>query len=221
MSTQEPYINPNETHIQPPKKGMSSGMKALLIVAIIFGLLILLCCGGIVGVVIHMAGAVSEDPTVIAEHTARFAEIEIPSQFAPRLSLDMTVPFLGKEVVSGVVYADESSESMLIMGSLGAMTAQQNPDDVRRQLEQSMREQGGIDPGEDVDEWESSLKEIEVRGEPVPFNFAVGKNPDTGAGRIEVSGMFEGKSGPVMLILSTDTEVIDEQAIVEMIKSIK
>ena len=224
MSTQEPYVDPNEMSIQPPKEGMSSGMKTLLIVGIIFGLLILLCCGGLVGVGIwtaqYMGDAMSQDPTVIAECTAQFVEMEIPSQFAPVMSFDMTVPFSDDTLMVWVVYADESSNSMLMMASLGAMMAQQSQGDVRRQLEQSMRQQG-VAAGEGVDEWESSVKEIEVRGEPVAFNFAVGENADTGAQRIEVSGMFEGQSGPVMLILSADAKVIDEQAVVEMIESIK
>ena len=224
MSMQEPYVDPNEVNIQPQKPGMSGGMKALLIVGIIFGLLILLCCGGLVGFGIYMqsyvSDAMSDDPTIIAERTAQFVEMEIPAQFAPTMSLDMTIPLSDETLMVWVVYADEPSNSMLMMASLGPMIAQQNEDQIRQQLEQSMRQQG-VGAEEGVDEWESSVKEIEVRGEPVEFNFAVGKNANTEAQRIQVNGMFEGKSGPVMLILSADAEVIDEQAIVEMIQSIK
>ena len=224
MSTQEPYCDPNEMHIQPPKPGMSSGMKTLLIVGIIFGLLALLCCGGLVGFGIYMASyvsdAISQDPIVIGERTAQFVEMEIPSQLSPTMSFDMTIPVSGEPLMVWVVYADDSTNSMLMMASLGPKMAQQNQDDVRRQLEQSMRQQG-VAAGEGVDEWESSVKEIEVRGETVAFNFSVGKNPDTEAQRIQVNGMFEGRSGPVMLILSADAGVIDEQAVVEMIESIK
>jgi hypothetical protein len=224
MSTQEPYCDPNEMHIQPPKKGMSSGAKTLLIVGIIFGLLALLCCGGLVGSAIYMGSyfkdAMSQDPTVIAERTAEFVEIEIPSQLSPTMSLDMTIPFSDEPLMVWVVYADEPSNSRLMMASLGPVMAQQNPDDVRNQLEQSMRQQG-VTAGEGVDEWEESVKEIEVRGEPVVFNFAVGENLDTETQRIEVTGMFQGQSGPVMLILSADAQVIDEEAVVEMIESIK
>ena len=224
MSTQEPNFDPNVMHIQPPKKGMSGGMKALLIVGIIFGLLILLCCGGLVGFGIYMrsyvSDAMSQDPIVIAERTARFVEMEIPPQLSPMMSFDMTIPFSDEALMVWVVYADEPSGSTLMMASLGPMMAQQNQDDVRQQLEQSMRQQG-VAAGEGADEWEGSVKEIEVRGEPVAFDFSVGKNTDTGAQRIEVSGMFEGKSGPVMLIVSADAEVIDEEAVVEMIESIK
>ena len=224
MSTQNPYVDPNEMHIQPPKKGMSGGTKALLIVGIIFGLLILLCCGGLVGFGVYMASyvsdAISEDPAVVAERTGQFIQMDIPAQFSPAMSFDMTIPFSDETLMVWVVYADEPSNSMLMMASLGPMLAQQGQDDVRRQLEQSMRQQG-VAAGKGADEWEGSVKEIEVRGEPVAFNFAAGKNTDTGAQRIEVSGMFEGQSGPVMLILSADAKVIDEQAAVEMIESIK
>ena len=224
MSTQEPYFDPNEMNIQPPKKGMSSGMKTLLIVGIIFGLLILLCCGGLVGSAIYMGSyvkdAMSEDPAVIAERTAQFVEMEIPSQLSPTMSFDMTIPFSGEPLMVWVVYADNPSGSTLMMASLGPMMAQQSQDDVQQQLEDSMRQQG-VAAGQGVDEWESSVKEIEVRGEPVAFSFAVGKNSDTEAQRIQVSGMFEGGSGPVMLILSADTEVVDEEAAVKMIESIK
>ncbi len=224
MSTQDPFIDPNETNIQPPKKGMSSGMKTLLIVGIIFGVLILICCGGLVGLGLYMrsyvSDAMSEDPIVIAEHTAQFVDMEIPSQLSPTMSFDVTVPFSGEPIMVWVIYTDQPSNSMLMMASLGQMAAQQNQDQTRQQLEDSMRQQG-FAAGEGVDEWERSVKEINVRGEPVEFNFGVGKNTDTGAQRIELSGMIEGKSGPVMIILSTDAEVIDEEAVVTMIESIK
>ena len=224
MSTQDPYVDPNEMHIQPPKKGMSSGMKTLLIVGIIFGLLILLCCGGVVGVGFYMRSyvgdAMSQDPAVIVERTSQFVEMEIPPQLSPTMSLDMAIPFSDEPLMVWVVYSDASTNSTLMMASLGQMMAQQNQDQTRQQLEQSMRQQG-VAAGEGVDEWERSVKEIEVRGEPVEFNFGIGKNTDTGAQRIELSGMIEGKSGPVMLILSADAELIDEEAAVAMIESIK
>ena len=224
MSTQDPNCDPNEMHIQPPKKGMSGSMKTLLIVGIIFGLLVLLCCGGLVGFGVYMASyvsdAMSQDPAVISECTAQFVEMEIPPQFAPTMSFDMKIPISDETLMVWVVYADESSNSMLMMASLGAMMQQQNQEDVRRQLEESMRQQG-IGANEGIDESESLVKEIEVRGEPVPFNFTVGKNTNTGAQRIDAVGMFTGQTGPVMLILSADAEVIDEEAVVEMIKSIK
>lgn len=224
MSTQDPNYDPDEMHIQPPKQGMSSGMKTLLILGVIFGLLVLLCCGGLVLSGMYMASyvsdAMSEDPDVIAERTGQFVEMEIPAQLAPAMSFDMKVPVSGEPLMVWVVYADQSSNSMLMMASLGAMMQQQNQDEVRRQLEDSMRQQG-IAAREGVDESESSVKEIEVRGEPVPFSFTVGNNTQTKAVRIDVNGMFTGKSGPVMLILSADAEVIDEEAIVKMIESIK
>jgi len=224
MSTQEPYVDPNEMHIQPQKQGMSNSTKTLLIVGIIFGILILLCCGGLVGGGIFMGSyfkdAMSNDPVVIAARTAEFAEIEIPSQLAPVMSLNMTIPLSNDPLMVWVIYADEPSNSILMMASLGPMMAQQGEEDIRRQLEDSMRQQG-VSAGAGVDEWEESVKEIEIRGETVPFSFKVGKNTDTQAQRIEVSGMFEGQSGPVMLILSADAEVIGEEAVVEMLESIK
>jgi hypothetical protein len=224
MSTQDPYIDRNETNIQPPKKGMSSGMKTLLIVGIIFGVLILICCGGLVGFGLYMrsyvSDAMSEDPIVIAEHTAQFVDMEIPSQLSPTMSFDVTVPFSGEPVMVWVIYADQPTNSMLMMASIGPMMEQQDEDITRQQLEDSMRQQG-LAAGADVDEWERSVKELNVRGEPVEFNFGVGKSTDTGAQRIELSGMIEGKSGPVMIILYADAEVIDEEAVVTMIESIK
>ena len=168
----------------------------------------------------YVSDAMSDDPAVIAERTAKFVEMEIPSQFAPVMSFDMTIPLSGESFMVWVVYVDEASESTLMMASLGSMMAQQSEEEVRRTLEQSMRDQG-ITASEGVDEWEGSVKEIEIRGQPVEFDFSVGTNSDTQARRLEVSGMFEGKSGPVMLVLSADAEVIDEEAAVKMLESIK
>jgi hypothetical protein len=107
-----------------------------------------------------------------------------------------------------------------MMASLGPTLAQQNEEEIRRQLEETAIEQG-VGTGEGAEEWERSMKEIQVRGEPVAFNFATGKSPGTETERIEVTGIFQGQSGPVMLILSADTQVIDEEAVVKMIESIK
>jgi len=118
------------------------------------------------------------------------------------------------------VYADEATGSMLLLASFGEALQGQDQDQIAAQLEQSLRQQG-VAREENVGPWERSTREIEVRGEPVSFDFSTGEVADSGKRRIEVTGTLEGADGPVLLTLSADAEKFPEEAIVEMIESIR
>jgi hypothetical protein len=202
---------------------MSTGTKVVLILLIVFGGLALLCCGGGVLAFVYFNKSVSADPKVIGQVTQQIARIDIPAALKPTGSFDMKVPFTGQRIITGVVYIDNSSNSSLFLAALGAQGSQTNRDQMRRQMEQSFRQQGFNVQADQPGDWESHgyEKEIEVRGQKATFQFTQRKEAKTGATRIDVVGTFPGDEGPTMLILSADTKVVSEEQAVQMLQSIK
>ena len=223
MSTDQPYMSPEG---MPPyqKPGMSTGTKVLIILGIIFLVLALLCCGG--GVAVFWAGAsymkdaISDDPQVIRRVTAEIADIDVPEKLKPQFSMNMKVPISGDKLMVMVVYGNQADGTAVMLASFGEAFADQGQAQMRQQMEQSLREQG-FSPGGGVGPGEATEKEIEVRGEPVKFMFATAKDPDSGEDRSHVTGMFEGNTGPVMIMVFADPEKLSEEEIVEMLESIK
>src|SRR5512140_2673770 len=63
MSTsQPPFATPDAT---PPKRGMGKGAKVALILGVIFGVLVLVCCGGMIGVVGFFGSKFTSDPAAV------------------------------------------------------------------------------------------------------------------------------------------------------------
>ncbi len=106
MSTNQPGIGPQPPS-PPPRRGMSTGVKVLLIVGIIFLLLVLLCCGGIALFVHHVTKGVSQNPVVVKATTDEIAQIEIPELLKPKTSMDMKVPLINKTLMKMAMYADD------------------------------------------------------------------------------------------------------------------
>jgi hypothetical protein len=223
MSTDQPYMSP-EGMPPPEKPGMSTGTKVLIILGIIFLVLVLLCCG-FGGAFVwwgtaYMKDAISDDPQVVREVTGEIVEIDIPDKIKPLFSMDMNVPFSDQRVMVMVVYGDQGDGTAVMLASFGEAFADQGQAQMRQQMEQSLREQG-FSPDSGAGAGEATEKEIVIRGEPVKFMFATAKDPDSGEDRIHVTGMFEGNTGPVMIMVFADPEKLSEEEIVEMLESIK
>ena len=223
MSTDQPYISPEG---MPPyeKPGMSTGTKVLIVLGIIFLVLVVLCCGG--GVAIFWAGAsymedaMSDDPEVVRRVTGEIVDIDVPEKLEPKMSMDFNVPFTDERFMVMVVYGDQAEGSAVILASFGEAFAGQGEAQMRQQMEQSLREQG-LGPDPNMGPQEVTEREIEVRGEPVKFVFATGVDSESGKQRIMVHGMFEGKTGPVMIMVFADPERLSEEEIVQMLESIE
>lgn len=219
----QPYMSPEG---MPPyqKPGMSTGTKVLLILGIIFLVLVLLCCGGIIvsTMVIgsYVSDMVSDDPQVVRQVTDEIVDIDVPEKLQPQFSMDIKVPMSDERIMVWAIYGDEASGTGVVLASFGEQFAGQNQAQMKRQMEQSLREQGYA-PDEGLGPQEVTEREIKVRGEPVKFMFATAKDPESGKERIMVNGTFDGKTGPVMIMVFADPDVLSEEEIVEMIESIE
>ena len=201
------------------RKGMSTRAKVLIWLAVGFGGLTLLCCGGVLWIGYHFADSVSEDPAKIAAVTDEMAEIDVPEGFDPKMSFDMKNPFSGERIMAWVAYLDEESQSTLMLCGMGPGAGVQDPEQMQLQFEQSMQQQG-MQQQQDMVSTQSETRQLTVRGQPTSFTFTTGVT-ESGSPRIQVAGVFQGKTGPVILMLDADAEKYPEEQIVEMIEGIE
>lgn len=87
MSFDQPQT-PQDWSQQPaPKPGMSTGKKVLVILGIIFAVLLVICCGGGVGLMwwgkSYVEDAASKDPKVVAAKTDEITQISVPPALKP------------------------------------------------------------------------------------------------------------------------------------------
>ena len=205
---------------EPPRKtGMSTGAKVLIALGVGAGLLVLVCCGSLIGIGAYVAGGISEDPAVIAAKTGEITQIEVPDGLDPQKSMDVKFPFLGR-VTLLVGYEDEESKSVLALLALAKGTGLQNQEEMQRQMEELLRQQG-MGEQESISIEESYTKEVEIRGQTATFTIAKGVGDQTGTPRIQVMGVFQGEIGPVFLMFNADAEEYTEEEVVAMIESIE
>lgn len=211
--------------MQPPRKpGMSTGAKVLIVLGIVFLVLLVLCCGGLMLSGYFMqrwaSDMASDDPATIVEVTNGITQIEIPEELEPTASIDMKVPFSDQTIMVSVVYQDEETGSVLILASMGDAFGSENQAQMRRSIDQSLRQQGMGDQEDMVIE-QSYQKDVEIRGETATFTIAKGVGKESKTPRIQVTGVFQGRSGPVMLIFNGDADKFSEDEVVQMLDSIK
>jgi hypothetical protein len=220
MSTDPPYVGPEMMGPLAPKKRMGAATKVLIVLVLLFLLMVFFCCGGLVATGVWLTKAQSEDPQVIRQNTREMIQLDVPPVLEPAVAFKLKIPFSSQTLITLVAYAHKASHSALILASFGDMFAEQDQGKLRKLIDEKLRKEG-IGGEENVDQWEGREREITVRDEPVTFHFAAGKDTRTGAQRLDVTGTLKGDTGPVLLILSTDTETLDEATIVEMLESIE
>jgi hypothetical protein len=219
MSTTPPPVNPYDSP-ENFRPGMSTGTKVLMGLGIGCGVLVLLCCGGMmVGGYFFgrtMQEAISEDPQQVAAVATSIVEIQVPEPLTPVFSMDFTIPFVNQKAMAMVVYAhkrdgsspkQENPDSVLVLfqmsesfGDRGALKAQ-----FEAQMQQSGRKEW-----EEVQLENEELIEHEVNGGPAQFTFGKGKRKDDRE-VWQASGAFDGKGGPAMLFMQLDAEDFTEE----------
>lgn len=97
---------------------------------------------------------------------------------------------------------------------------QQQEQQLRQQMSQQTQAQRG---NQNFKSSKSETREIEIRGEKIPFEFTEGVTSGQGQEKTVhmVSGVFQGKKGPVMIQIVEPDEDYDEEAVVKMLESIK
>lgn len=204
-----------------PKAGMGSGMKVFLILLAVFGGLGVLCCGGI-GLFGYFAAttameAMSDDPAKIEEIRGEIADISIPAEFKPEMSMNFKVP-LTDQRIRFVVYKGPQDPTMPMLMSMNF--AGLDAEQIRLQMEQQLEQQGKQKNKRiNVEQYEE--REFVINDKPAKFFFGHGKEEGSDHEVWQVVGSFEGKAGPTGFILIANQESMTEEQITQLIESIK
>lgn len=201
---------------------MGTGMKVFLILLAVFGGLAVVCCGGfgLFGyfAATSVAEAVSEEPAKIEEVRSQIAEIAMPADFTPEVSMNFKVPFTDNHI-KFVVYKGPHEPTMLMLMSMDIVGA--TAEQIQAQMEQQLEQQGQQHGGRKIEVEQYEEREFVIDGKPAKFYFGHGKDEKSGVECWQVIGSFDGKAGPTGFILIADQESMPEDQITELIESIK
>lgn len=205
----------------PPPRGcgriffLGSGCGCLIIC--------LLCCG-VVGTGLYTVGRmVSDDPVRVVAVRQGIADIEVPEEFTPEQSFDLTIPFVDRRLISWVVYEGQDGESILALAEFGPDAEAVDIDGTIQKLLESLEEQGN--QAKEISVEQSEEHEVMIRGKSAKFTIARGKPKDAPAGDDRefwlVTGTFAGHQGKSVLLLIADTAKFDREQIIKLIESIR
>lgn len=205
----------------PAKKGMGSGLKIFLFLVVGFGVLAVVCCG-IFGyfsyrVVQTAKDAVSEDPEKIRQVTGEMAQLDMPADFEPKMSMNFEIPFTGQHVKFAIWSGPSEPEVLMLMST---NVSGSSPEEIQAEFEKAMREQGQQEEGADIQVEKYEVRKFEINGQPAEFNIGQGKDQNSDRECWKVVGSFQGQDGPVFVMLIVDRESMTEEEIVQLIESL-
>lgn len=209
----------------PPKK---SGSKAWLIIGIVLGLCVLVCCGGVVAVMTYfgtqVAGMMSFDPAEVRKAQAEIVDVEIPAEVPPRFKFNLEL--VGQKVALLVYFGGPGNDNLVWFASAGnalQQKVQNNPDQLRAELETQLVGQAQTAQAGTFKSLSNTTQrdvEITVNGKPATLTLTEGK--DSGGKKlVQVQGMFEGKSGPTLMKLQLEADKFPPEKVEELLKSMK
>ncbi len=222
MSMPQQPTNPYDSP-EFARPGMGTGGKVLLGLGLGCGLLMLLCCGffGISGYWFSQAlvKSISSDPVAIRDLTDSIVSMEIPAGLEPQFSMDLHIPIVGQIAMvvwtSGAVSEESTSGSGLLISQMDNPAV--NREDLRKQFESEFREtqNGGL---EEIRLEKSEAIDLTINGALAQFTFGSGKRKD-GVEVWQVTGSFDGKGGPAMLLMQLVTDSYTEEQVRATVQS--
>lgn len=199
----------------PPRKpGWSTGTKVAVILGGCGVVLMLVCCGvfGYFGV--QLRKSMTVDPTeVVAIRDGIITSITLPAEFQPQMGMNLTLAGQGmKMAVFGETSDPNAGGTALV---LMQMMIAADEAQMRQELEKSMGRQ------QKVAIESSETKTVTIDGAMVDFVFAKGTTQQGSKPLRQVTGVFPGKTGTVMLMLFVPEDKWDAQQVLGILESIK
>lgn len=202
-----------EEFSSPPKKGMGTGMKVVIILLSLGGVGMLLCCGGIFYAIRSSEFKVTENKQEIKEIQNEIATISIPTQFKPHTGMSMK---LGSIKMRMAIYESESRKGAIVLMSMGIPN--DGMVDMEKEFRQNIKRQN--QDQRDLDITKEEQREFTIKGQKLKFTFAEGTDKQGNAFN-QVTGVFAGNEGPSFLMVQVPADEYNEEEIVKMIESIK
>lgn len=222
MSHRHQHGNPHSSHYGAPPPAhqnddSSTGKTCLFIAIGIFALCLLLCCGGGIFVYTQADFSFEEDPEATVAFTEEIMDIDIPEEFEPEAVIRMGMIFMDMDMA---FYAHRDGQGELLIAEADIIGSDSM--DLEQEMQESMQETGVDDEEDHLRITSRDIREFEVRGDTVEFQFAEAEHRQTGQPYRQVSGSFQGRDNPVAAVwVEIEEEYYDEAAIVDMIESIE
>jgi len=196
---------------------MSGGMKAFLIVVAILGTCMLLCCCGFGFIAYSFAPKDSKDPAQINAARDAIAKINLPAGFEP-------VQMIGIDNFM-MLRTDVVYENPAVHGSitLAEMNVKIGGPQQRQNLEQMLLQSAQQDQRKNtplINE-KSSTKTIKIKEHNCVFEFREGQDSATKSKHHQISGVFDGRHGPVCVSIEIDDSAYHEDVIVKTLETIQ
>lgn len=201
----------------PPKRGMDTTTKVVLIMLTVGGVGLFLCCGGLMlggwFVARSVSNSITMNPPDVRKATAEIADIEIPGEFEPKQS--MRLDMLGMKMA---MYGKPDSPEPQIIIMQSRFMSDSMDEQRKKEMMDSMRQQAGVSASDDG-ESAGEVRDIEIDGKKVPFQFNTVKQ--NGRQTQQIMGLVPLKSGMVMIMVIIPEEQYDEETVLQMLKSIR
>ncbi len=208
----------------PPKKGMSSGTKVLLILGIIAGGGLLLCCGGFAWFGYQMAPRVTQVPAEVSAKSKEVLDMEISEEdWEPKLSLEMSIPMImDMHMISWQSKKDDGGMAITKV-MLKVKDENQSQEQLDAQMEQSFSQQGGGQEGAPMPQLinvNSEEVKLTVLGTETPFQLVTGNRPgDSETEWKEIKGHLRDGDEIIVLRLQLKSENFDMEQIKAMLEN--
>jgi hypothetical protein len=189
-------------------------------IGIIAGLVFLcICIGGIIayfalnraGQVIGEAveGAIAEEPAEVAQIAQGIVEYKLPPGYREQFGMS----FFGFDMVA---FGPAESTDQMIMLMEFPESAGLNQAEMEQQMKQSLQQQKGLQniPMQEVDQVQRT-----IRDQTVTLTVSEGTDSD-GTVMRQMSGVFQGKNGLVLLMIVSEKQNWDQRAIDAFIASL-
>ncbi len=147
---------------QQPRSGCGCGGclgKFLIVLAVIFGLLIALCCGGFY----YLKSSVTDQPAEAQKISDEIASLRVPAPLEPVGGGRLKIPFVGKLVAEGTLYSDKKG-SVLLLGSFGEALDQNSRDQLMEGLRSGQFQQKPAGKGQNDNREELKERQEISRG---------------------------------------------------------
>jgi len=192
---------------------MRQGTKIVLVV-VVAGLFCC-CVAGLGGTLLGtrlITQAIITEPARVAEVGSQIADYQVPAGYQQAFALDI----LGLKMVAITSGAERAAFTVLALMQFPAPAAVSRAE-IERQMQQALAQQTGIGSS---DLHVTGQQQVTIKGEPVTLTVREGTSADGTTVR-QVTGLFQGKGGPCVLMVMGEGNDWDQPVVDQFISSIR
>ncbi len=221
MSMDTPAWNQG-AELPPPKK---SGSKTWLILGVVLGICVLICCGGgviLIGLVARDAATMlSNEPAVVTAAQQSIVEIQVPTELPPLFKIDAKIPLVNQRQALIVYFGTQGDDNLLWLGEAGQLAQQAG--DVESQVELVMLQHSQTAKAGNFKQLvATSQRDVQVTANGKPATLQIVEGTDSsGKTFVQASGTFTGKNGDALIKLQVDAEKQSVEQVEGILKSMK